>query len=197
MNTYNFTEQQVRTLTEAAFDAGVNSISCQLGTCDVSYIDDAAVAFDRESAVLVALAAIIAEPKVPCSSRINPEAREFQALIPAADAPKHSDFDLAVQMNADFHRIENQRGTIEQFQRDGAPQDTGLKGAGRIHVANWIGGPSRTLVQFANMDEEATIAKLCAESGDDQDDYTVTALYAEVYSDPNADKGTKPWQPKK
>jgi len=87
MNTYQFTEQQARTLTQAAFDAGVNSISCQLGTCDASYIDDAAVAFDRESAVLVALAAIIAEPKVSCSSLINPEARSLQDLIPAAAAP--------------------------------------------------------------------------------------------------------------
>lgn len=39
-----------------------------------------------------------------------------QAKSVGVDDPKHSDFELATQMNADFHRIENQRETIMKFQ---------------------------------------------------------------------------------
>lgn len=58
-----------------------------------------------------------------------------------------------------------------------------------VHVADWVHGPSRSVMLHAGTDAEECIAQCCAESGDDQDDYTVTPLYAEDFdtkpSDPN------------
>jgi len=102
------------------------------------------------------------------------------------DAPKHSDFELATQMNADYDRIKNQRGTFAAMLA--ASLDFPAP-AGRTHVANWIDGPSaHAFVSVADC-AEARIAELSNENGDNPDDYTVTALYADVYSDPNTDTG--------
>lgn len=45
---------------------------------------------------------------------------KYKGLLPPshtllADRERHSDYDLAFQMNCDFHRVENQRGTITQM----------------------------------------------------------------------------------
>lgn len=59
-------------------------------------------------------------PEEHCAENARRKFAEWFPGGPTAEADKvrHSDYELAFQMNCDFQRIENQRGTILQLQAE-------------------------------------------------------------------------------
>lgn len=53
---------------------------------------------------------------------------------------------------------------------------------GWLRVGWWLDGPKRSELVFKDVEPDAAIARICAETGDDPEDYTATSVHAQTFS---------------